>query len=155
MNYNKYNPRCNSKTKWSYAGDGAVGEDDVDDDPDEACGDDDDDDDDFPSPGRNFPVDFSLPEIFSLSVVSAPEVAAEYFFEASPEIFLGQMGDIREWGEPEGRLEGGPQDGQMPPRRTPTLGRAWAPPGGPVPPPASPFHVYHPFDLKNHLGHFE
>ena len=33
------------------------------------------------------PADFSLPESFSLSVVSAPEAAAEYFFEASPQDF--------------------------------------------------------------------
>ena len=64
MNYNKYNSRCNSRTEWSCACDGAVGEDDVDDDPDEARGYDDDDGDDFPSPGRNFPTDFSLPESF-------------------------------------------------------------------------------------------
>ena len=49
MNYNKYNPRCNSRTKWSCGDDGAVGEDDVDDDPDEARGDDD---------GDNFPGRF-------------------------------------------------------------------------------------------------
>ena len=52
MNYNKYNPRCNIGTEWSFGYDGAVGEDDVDDDPDEAR--DDDDGDDLPSPGRNF-----------------------------------------------------------------------------------------------------
>ena len=48
INYNKYNPGCNSGTKWSYVDDGAVGEVDVDDDPDEARGDDDDDGDDLP-----------------------------------------------------------------------------------------------------------
>ena len=65
MNYNKYNPRCNNGTKWSYGDDGVVGEDDVNDDPDEAHGDDD--VDDFPPPGRNFSGRF-LPagELFSL-----------------------------------------------------------------------------------------
>ena len=53
MNYNKYNPRCNSGTKWSCGDDGVVGEGGVDDDPDEARDDDDDDGDDLPSPGRN------------------------------------------------------------------------------------------------------
>ena len=33
-------------------------------------------------------ADFSLPESFSLYVVSAPEAATEYFFEASPMIFM-------------------------------------------------------------------
>ena len=56
MNYNKYNPRCNSGTEWSCRYDGAVGEDDVDDDLDEAR--DDNDDDDLPSPGRNSPSRF-------------------------------------------------------------------------------------------------
>ena len=56
MNYNKYSRRRNSGKKWSDGDDGAVGEDDVDDDPDEAH--DDDDGDDLPSPGRNFPGRF-------------------------------------------------------------------------------------------------
>ena len=43
---------------------------------------------------------------------------------------------------------GGPQGGQTPPKHGPTLGRAWVPPGGPVPPPAAPFRVYDHFDLK-------
>ena len=77
MNYNKYNPRCNSLTKWSCGDDGAIGEDDGDDDPDEARGDDD--GYDFPLRERIFPADFSLLERFSLSVVSTPESAAEYF----------------------------------------------------------------------------
>ena len=47
MNYNKYNPRCNSGTKWSCGDDGDVGQDDGDDDPDEARGDDD---------GNDFPL---------------------------------------------------------------------------------------------------
>ena len=55
MNYNKYNPRCNSGTEWSCGYDGDVDEDDVDDDPDEARDDDDDDGDDLPSLGRNSP----------------------------------------------------------------------------------------------------
>ena len=64
MNYNKYNPRCNSGTKWSCGDDGAVGEDDVDNDPDEARGDDYDDGDDFPLREGISPADFSLPELF-------------------------------------------------------------------------------------------
>ena len=46
--------------EWSCGDDGAVGEDDVDDDPYEARDDDDDDDDggDLPTPGRNFPGRF-------------------------------------------------------------------------------------------------
>ena len=35
-------------------------------------------------------ADFSLPESFSLFVVSAPKAAAEYFFEASPEVFRSE-----------------------------------------------------------------
>ena len=87
MNYTKYNPRCNIRTKWSCGDDGAVGEDDVDDDPDEARDHDDDDGDDLPSPGRNFPDNF-LPagELF-LSLVSTPVVATEYFFVVSPRCF--------------------------------------------------------------------
>ena len=50
--------------EWSCGDDGVVGEDGVDDDPDEARDGDDDDGDDLPSPGRNSPSDFSLPESF-------------------------------------------------------------------------------------------
>ena len=64
MNYNKYNPRCNSGTKWSCGDDGDVVEDDVHDDPDEARGDDDDDGDDFPLREGISPADFSLLESF-------------------------------------------------------------------------------------------
>ena len=83
--------RGNSGTKWSYGDDGAVGEEDN---PDEARGDDDDDGD---REGIS-PADFSLPESFSLSVVSAPEAAAEYFFEASPDVFRSEGGYRRKGG---------------------------------------------------------
>ena len=62
MKYNKYNPRRNSLTKWSCGDDGAVDEDDGDDDPDEARGDDD--GYDFPLREGISPTDFSLPESF-------------------------------------------------------------------------------------------
>ena len=70
MNYNKYNPRCNSGMEWSYGDDGAVGEDGVYDGPDEARDDDDDDDDgdDLPSPGRNIPGRFLPAGEFFLSL---------------------------------------------------------------------------------------
>ena len=72
--------------EWSRGDDGAVSEDDVDDDPDEAR--DDDDGNDLPSPGRNSPCRF-LPagEPFLSLWFPPPEAAAEYFFVASPEIF--------------------------------------------------------------------
>ena len=54
----------------------------MDDVPDEARGDDD--GDDFPLREGISLADFSVPESFSLSVVSAAEAAAEYFFKASP-----------------------------------------------------------------------
>ena len=61
--------------------DGPGGGDDGDDDPDEVPRGGDGDGDDLPSPGRNFPGRFFLPERFSLSVVFRPVAAAEYFLD--------------------------------------------------------------------------
>ena len=58
-------------------------------------------------------------------------------FNILPEDEGSQKGDRR-----------GPQGAHTPPRHDPTLGRTWGPPGGPVSPPAAPFRVYDPFDLK-------
>ena len=85
MNYNKYNPRCNIGTKWSCGDDGAVGEDDVDDDPDEARGDDD--GDDFPLREGISLTDFSLPEsLFSLCGFR-PRGGGGVFLRSVPQIF--------------------------------------------------------------------
>ena len=129
MNYNKYNPRCNSGTEWSCGDDGAVGEDDVDDDPDEARDDDDDDGDDLPSPGRNFPGSF-LPagELF-LSLWFPPPWRRRTISSNRPPMFLGQRGDICERGEPETT-----QGLQVGPRCGPRVGRGQVPPGASVAP---------------------
>ena len=85
MNYNKDNPKCNSRTEWSCGDDGVVGEDDVDDDPDEAR--DDDDSDELPSPRRNSPVDFSLPESFFSLCGFHPRGGGGIFLRSVPEDF--------------------------------------------------------------------
>ena len=99
MNYNKYNSRCNSGTEWSYGCDGAIGEDDVDNDPNEARDDDEDDGDDLPSP---VPLaDFSLPESFFSLYGFRPCGCGGIFLRSVPQCFLGQRGHIRERGKPE------------------------------------------------------
>ena len=130
MNYNKYNPRCNNGTKWSYGYDGAVGEDDVDDDLDEAHGDDDDDMAMISPSGRVFPRQISpCRRAFSLSVVSAQKAAAEYFFEAPPSIFRSKGSYTRKGAA--GGGTGPPGGPQARPRVGPYLGGVWAPCGPP------------------------
>ena len=114
--------------EWSCGDDGVVGEDGVDDDPDEAR--DDDDGDDLPSPGRNFSGRFLPAGELSLSVASAPEVAAEYFFEASPMIFRSDRSYTRKGGT--GGDPGPPGGPQERPRGGSWPGASWCPGGSPL-----------------------
>ena len=87
-----------------------------------------------PLSGKEFPRQISpCRRAFSLCVVSALVVAAEYFFEASPEIFRSEVWYTQK-GEPEAT-----QGLQVGPRRGPRVGRGQVPPGALVAPLWSPF----------------
>ena len=131
MNYNKYNPRCNSGTKWSCGDDGVVGDDD---DPNEARSNDDDDGDDFPPSGKEFPRQISPCRRAFLSLWFPPPRRLQNVSSKRPPWFLGQMDDILERGKPEAT-----QGLQVGPRRDQGWGRIWVASGHPVAPLWSPF----------------